>query len=197
MAKAKEEKVLFPSLMSKLGIGGTTSGLLSDLTGSDGMSGVVPSLLNMGSRQESKKDAEIQRFSDPAKLIKKRRNLLIQSQDKDLAQDVDSSLMNYVTESGFFLDGSGKAYMQTGGKLYEAGEYDVDVHGLPVPLAKKNKGKNNRQQLLAGFLRPSGSGALSNSEFERALKIINSTSPNEFIRNQRELILIQQSRFGV
>ena len=194
MAKAKEEKVLFPSLMSKLGIGGTTSGLLSDVTGSDGMSGVVPSLLNIGKKQESKKDAEIQRFSDPAKLIKKRRNLLIQSQDKDLAQDVDSSLMNYVTESGFFLDGRGKAYMQTGGKLYEAGEYDVDVHGLPVPLAKKGQRKN---LTIAGFLRPSGSGALTNAEFERALKIINSTSPNEFIRQQRENILIQQSRFGV
>ena len=87
--------------------------------------------------------------------------------------------------------------MQTGGKFYDAGEYDVDVHGLPVPLAKKIKGKSNRQQLLAGFLRPSGSGALTNAEFERALRIINTTSPNEFIRQQRENILIQQSRFGV
>ena len=142
MAKAKEEKVLFPSLMSKLGIGGTTSGLLSDLTGSDGMSGVVPSLLNMGKNQEPKKEAEIQRFSDPAKLINKRRNLLIQSQDKNLAMEPDASIMNYVTEDGFFLDGQGNAYSQTGGKLYDAGEYDVDVHGLPVPLAKKGQRKN-------------------------------------------------------
>ena len=50
--------------------------------------------------------------------------------------DVDPSLMNYVTVGGFFLDGSGKAYMQTGGKLYDAGEYNPDVHGLPVPLAE-------------------------------------------------------------
>ena len=50
--------------------------------------------------------------------------------------DVDPSLMNYVTVGGFFLDGSGKAYMQTGGKLYEAGEYNPDIHGLPVPLAE-------------------------------------------------------------
>ena len=194
MAKAKEEKVLFPSLMSKLGIGGTTSGLLSDITGSDGMSGVVPSLLNMGKNQEPKKEAEIQRFSDPAKLINKRRNLLIQSQDKNLAMEPDASIMNYVTEDGFFLDGQGNAYSQTGGKLYDAGEYDVDVHGLPVPLAKKGQRKN---LTIAAFLRPSGSGALTNKEFERALRIINTTSPNEFIRQQRENILIQQSRFGV
>ena len=53
--------------------------------------------------------------------------------------DVDPSLMNYVTVGGFFLDGTGKAYMQTGGKLYDAGEYNPDIHGLPVPLAKQRK----------------------------------------------------------
>ena len=51
----------------------------------------------------------------------------------------DSSMMNYVTEKGFFLDGTGKAYMQTGGKLYEAGEYNPDIHGLPVPLVNKKQ----------------------------------------------------------
>ncbi len=49
----------------------------------------------------------------------------------------DSSIMNYVTEKGFYLDGQGGAYMQTGGKFYDAGEYNPDVHGLPVPLAKR------------------------------------------------------------
>ena len=53
--------------------------------------------------------------------------------------DVDPSLMNYVTVGGFFLDGNGKAYMQTGGKLYDAGEYNPDIHGLPVPLAERRK----------------------------------------------------------
>ena len=53
--------------------------------------------------------------------------------------DVDPSLMNYVTVGGFFLDGSGKAYMQTGGKLYDAGDYNPDIHGLPVPLAQRKK----------------------------------------------------------
>ena len=49
----------------------------------------------------------------------------------------DASIMNYVTENGFFLDGQGKAYMQTGGKLYDAGGYNPDIHGLPVPLTQQ------------------------------------------------------------
>ena len=60
---------------------------------------------------------------------------------RDLANLVDgepdSSIMNYVTENGFFLDGSGKAYMQSGSKFYDAGEYNPDVHGMPVPLARQ------------------------------------------------------------
>ena len=48
----------------------------------------------------------------------------------------DPSIMNYVTEKGFYLDGQGGAYMQNGGNFYDAGEYDINVHGLPVPLAK-------------------------------------------------------------
>ena len=51
----------------------------------------------------------------------------------------DSSIMNYVTEKGFYLDGRGGAYMQNGGKFFDAGEYNPDVHGLPVPLAKKGR----------------------------------------------------------
>ena len=53
----------------------------------------------------------------------------------------DSSMMNYVTEQGFFLDGQGDAYMQTGGKFYDAGGYNPDIHGLPVPLVKKQRSK--------------------------------------------------------
>ena len=48
----------------------------------------------------------------------------------------DASMMTHVTEKGFYLDGQGGAYMQTGGKFYEAGEYNIETHGLPVPLAK-------------------------------------------------------------
>ena len=51
----------------------------------------------------------------------------------------DASIMNYVTEKGFFLDGQGNAYMQSGGKFFDAGEYNPDIHGLPVPLAKNRK----------------------------------------------------------
>ena len=59
----------------------------------------------------------------------------------------DSSIMNYVTEKGFFLDGQGKSYMQTGGNFYDAGEYNPDIHGLPVPLVKKNKKKRSQLQI--------------------------------------------------
>ena len=54
----------------------------------------------------------------------------------------DSSIMNYVTENGFFLDGQGKAYMQGGGKFQDAGDYNPDIHGLPVPLAERMKIKS-------------------------------------------------------
>ena len=53
--------------------------------------------------------------------------------------EVNPASMYYPTEKGFFLDGSGGAYMQTGGKLYEAGDYNPDIHGLPVPLAERRK----------------------------------------------------------
>ena len=49
----------------------------------------------------------------------------------------DASIMTHVTEKGFFLDGQGKSYMQNGGNFYDAGDYNLDVHGLPVPLAEK------------------------------------------------------------
>ena len=57
-----------------------------------------------------------------------------------LATEPDSSIMRYVTEKGFFLDGQGRSYMQGGGKFEDAGEYDLDIHGLPVPLAEARKG---------------------------------------------------------
>ena len=57
-----------------------------------------------------------------------------------------TSMMNYVTEKGFCLDGRGKACMQTEGDFYDAGEYDVDLYRLPVPLAEKQK-RNSELQL--------------------------------------------------
>ena len=59
----------------------------------------------------------------------------------------DASIMNYVTEKGFFLDGQGGAYMQQGGNFYEAGEYNLDIHGLPVPLAEKKKKQRSKLQI--------------------------------------------------
>ena len=53
----------------------------------------------------------------------------------------DQSIMNYPTEKGFFLDGQGRSYMQTGGQFYDAGEYNLDLHGLPVPLVQKQRKK--------------------------------------------------------
>ncbi len=57
----------------------------------------------------------------------------------------DSSIMRYVTEKGFFLDGQGNSYNQGGGKFQDAGEYNPDIHGLPVPLANKKKKRSNLQ----------------------------------------------------
>ena len=72
MAKEKKkEGVMFPSLMSMLGIGGSTKGLLADVTGTSGMGGVVGSLKNMGKKKEGE-DSEIQKFSDPKALKEQR-----------------------------------------------------------------------------------------------------------------------------
>ena len=60
------------------------------------------------------------------------RNLATIAEPEPSASD-----MGYVTEKGFFLDGSGDAYMQGGGKFQNAGEYDIEIHGLPVPLAQQ------------------------------------------------------------
>ena len=51
----------------------------------------------------------------------------------------DETIMNYVTEKGFFLDGQGNAYQQRGGKFGAPTEYNPDVHGLPVPLVNRKK----------------------------------------------------------
>ena len=90
-------------------------------------------------RIPSIKEAEMKHFKNFIKstggswdLSKNKNNLKIAT----LAEpEPSSSDMGYVTEKGFFLDGSGDAYMQGGGKFQNAGEYNPDIHGLPVPLA--------------------------------------------------------------
>ena len=77
--------------------------------------------------------------------------------------DADASMMNYVTVGGFFLDGSGKAYMQTEGKLYDAGEYNPDVHGLPVPLAEM-QARNGMKIAMSPADVPLGDGMINNAK---------------------------------
>ena len=47
------------------------------------------------------------------------------------------------------------------------------------------------------WLRGSGSGNLTRQEFHDALRIINTSSPNETIRKERETLLIKQAGMGV
>ena len=95
------------------------------------------------------KEAEMKHFKNFIKstggswdLSKNKNNLKIANLADGKA---DSSIMNYVTEKGFFLDGQGKSYMQQGGNFYDAGEYNPDVHGLPVPLVEKQKKRSTLQ----------------------------------------------------
>ena len=95
------------------------------------------------------KEAEMKHFKNFIKstggswdLSKNKNNLKIANLADGKA---DSSIMNYVTEKGFFLDGQGKSYMQQGGSFYDAGEYNPDVHGLPVPLVEKQKKRSTLQ----------------------------------------------------
>ena len=78
----------------------------------------------------------------------------------------DPSIMNYVTEKGFFLDGKGKAYQQRGGKFGGATEYNPDIHGLPVPLAKR-KSLN-----IAQFPRLSTGEPMTNIEQKQGLEVL-------------------------
>ena len=100
-------------------------------------------------RIPSIKEAEMKHFKNFIKstggswdLSKNKNSLKIASLSDGKA---DSSIMNYVTEKGFFLDGQGKSYMQQGGNFYDAGEYNPDVHGLPVPLVEKQKKRSTLQ----------------------------------------------------
>ena len=66
---------------------------------------------------------------------------------KTLAMDTGEATpaeMGFVSGNGFYIRNSdGRAFMQRGMKFYDAGDYDVDVHGIIVPLAEKK----TRQEL--------------------------------------------------
>ena len=86
----------------------------------------------------------------------------------------DASIMTHVTEKGFFLDGQGKSYMQNRGNFYDAGDYNLDVHGLPVPLAK--------QLQINPQIAHAGPGQYYTEEGE-----VTDVSPYTFNRNTTEL----------
>ena len=77
-------------------------------------------------------------------------------------------------------------------KKKKNGKETYEQLGLPLV---KNKRRNKLK--IAQLPRLSGSGDMTNKEFKDALKIINSSSPNDQIRNQREILLIQQAMRGV
>ena len=63
-------------------------------------------------------------------------------------------------------------------------------------IKELEKKLNTGDQDLA-WLRGSGSGNLTRQEFHDALRIINTSSPNEAIRKERETLLIKQAGMGV
>ena len=71
------------------------------------------------------------------------------------------------TTGGFFLDDKGGAFINTPDGLIYDGEYNPDVHGLPIPLAKGNKSmliaggkKSDEQRAYEDFVKDSGSQPL-------------------------------------
>jgi len=54
----------------------------------------------------------------------------------DLAQFPDAAGGN-VTERGYFVDPNGEAYINTPDGMINDGEYNVDIHGLMIPLAQQ------------------------------------------------------------
>ena len=75
--------------------------------------------------------------------------------------------MSRPTTGGFFLDDKGGAFINTPDGLIYDGEYNPDIHGMPVPLAKGNKSmliaggkKSDEQRAYEDFVRDSGSHPL-------------------------------------
>ena len=106
-----------------------------------------------------------------------------------IASDADIKCMHYPTEKGFFLDGTGKAYMQTKGKFFDAGEYNPDVHGMPVPLAKR-KSLN-----IAQFPRLSTGEPMTNIEQQQGLDVLKKLKGNQ--KRKQLKIFMDQYMKGV
>ena len=97
-------------------------------------------------RVPSIKEAEMRHFKNFIESTGSKWNLSKNKKRSSMkvASGADASIMNYVTEKGYFLDGQGNAYSQTGGTFGEKQDYNPDVHGLPVPLVK-NKQRSQLQ----------------------------------------------------
>ena len=75
--------------------------------------------------------------------------------------------MSRPTTGGFFLDDKGGAFINTpDGLIYDC-EYNPDIHGLPVPLAKGNNSmliaggkKSDEQRAYEDFVKDSGTQPL-------------------------------------
>ena len=75
--------------------------------------------------------------------------------------------MSRPTTGGYFLDDKGGAFINTPDGLIYDGEYNPDIHGLPVPLAKNNNSmliaggkKSDEQRAYEDFVKDSGSQPL-------------------------------------
>ena len=75
--------------------------------------------------------------------------------------------MSRPTTGGYFLDDKGGAFINTPDGLIYDGEYNPDIHGLPIPLAKGNKSmliaggkKSDEQRAYEDFVKDSGSQPL-------------------------------------
>ena len=75
--------------------------------------------------------------------------------------------MERPTTGGYFLDSKGGAFINTPDGLIYDGEYNPDIHGLPIPLAKRNNNmliaggkKSDEQRAYEDFVKDSGSQPL-------------------------------------
>ena len=75
--------------------------------------------------------------------------------------------MSRPTTGGYFLDDKGGAFINTPDGLIYDGEYNPDIHGMPVPLAKGNNSmliaggkKSDEQRAYEDFVKDSGSQPL-------------------------------------
>ena len=71
--------------------------------------------------------------------------------------------MSRPTTGGYFLDDKGGAFINTPDGLIYDGEYNPDIHGMPVPLAKGNNSlliaggkKSEEQRAYVDFVKDSG-----------------------------------------